>query len=403
MTVQSKKEYAQEHPQLVHSLLEDHTQKKQPRLLLITENTLGFGHRRAAEALQVAWRAVTGQEATIETTLPEKLTLSYNHIYGQTLQHARFLWGLAYASERMSSRLFRHGFALQSMAKAEHLIQTYRPDIVLVTHALPVAVFGKLKRKGFSFQLSVAVTDFDANGFWIDRDVDRYYLAHAFLIQRLHRRYRIPLPTMRATGIPIMAPPLFDPSDLRKKLNLPLDLPIILIAGGGEGLIDVRKMIPALDQLSEPFAMVIMTGHNEALWQYLHTQSSLHHPFIVKRYVDNFLDYLMASELIISKPGGLTLSEIFAVGRPSILIQPIPGQETRNLKFVRRYDAALIARDIDTLVKTVRDLLLNSTQRHDLAARALSLGKKDAAYTIVHDLLERAHSHNPSSKIVSAR
>ncbi|MBE3594542.1 MAG: hypothetical protein IMX04_05830 [Candidatus Carbobacillus altaicus] len=397
MTLGSKE---RSHP--VHTPLEDRTRTTPPRLLLVTENTLGFGHRRAAEALQAAWHTLTGEQALIETTLSEKLTLSYNLIYGQTLQHARFLWGLAYASERMSSRLFRHGFALQSMEKAQHLIKTYRPDIVFVTHALPVTVFGKLKRKGAPFKLAVAVTDFDVNGFWIDKNVDRYYLAHASLIQRLYRRYRVPPHTMLASGMPIFTPPPLDPPMLRKKLDLPTDLPLILIAGGGEGLIDVRKIIPTLDRLNDPFAFIIITGRNEALWRSLQSHRTLNHPLIVKRYVENFLDYLTASDLIISKPGGLTLSEIFAVGRPSILIQPIPGQESRNLKFVRRHATALIAHNIDELTHAVSDLLQSPQKRCDLAQRAAALGNKEAALTIARDLLLLRDNDNDEAVFVSA-
>ncbi|MBE3595930.1 MAG: glycosyltransferase [Hydrogenibacillus sp.] len=380
------------------------------RILIATEATLGMGHKRAAEALKIAIeREAPDSEVALTTALVPQAEALFNHLYGQALSHMPYVWGAAYASERVTSTLFKHAFGMRALSRARSIVEHLNPDIVITTHALSVPAFARLKRQ-YPFFLAVAVTDFDANGFWINRRrVDRYFVAHAEVAARISRRYRLPLTRFVPSGIPI--DPLFaDPAlemkakGLRRALQIPADEPLIVLMGGGEGLLDMAALIQALDALPNPFVLTAVTGRNAALraaLERLNDERRLRHRLIVRGYVTDAPVWLAAADIIFTKPGGLTLSEVLALGKPAVLFQPIPGQETRNVRFIMKHGAALLAPDIDEAAAKLRTLLCDPAERNALSARARALGKPDAAREIVRTLF--ASTTARTAPVVDAR
>jgi len=225
--------------------------------------------------------------------------------------------------------------------------------------------------------------------------------------KRISARYHLPEERFIPTGIPIH--PVFAAGEeekrrrreeKRKELEISEE-PLILLFGGGEGLFDFPSLIHALDKLTLPFSLLVLTGRNTFLWETLQTlRSSLHHKLIPYGFLQNpqeILDIYLAGDLLITKAGGLTVSEALAVGLPMILHRPIPGQESRNTKYLLEKEAALYAPRADILLRTVEFLLREPGRRQELAERARALGKPDAALRIArHMLALYAKSRKPA-------
>ncbi|MBT9281650.1 MAG: glycosyltransferase [Hydrogenibacillus schlegelii] len=365
-----------------------------PNILIVTEATLGMGHTRAAEALRDAFLTEAPDAVVrVTTALVPQAEALFNRLYGQTLARMPHLWGAAYASERWTSILAKRAFGVSGLSRAKELFDAFRPDVVVSTHALSVPPFARLKRRR-PFTLAVAITDFDANGFWINRRVDHYFVAHPDVARTLAARYRLDVGRFQATGIPI-DPRFADPTlperarALRAALGLGPAEPLVLLMGGGEGLLDMPTVLQALDRRPEPFAVAAVAGRNGALRETLENlRSRLSRRLIVAGWITETATWLSAADVVVTKPGGLTLSELFALGKAAVLLQPIPGQETRNVHFVERHGAATVVDDAEEAARTVGALLGDPDRRAALEAAARRLGRPEAARTIARTLLE---------------
>jgi len=110
--------------------------------------------------------------------------------------------------------------------------------------------------------------------------------------------------------------------------------------------------------LEDEFVLGVITGQNTELYlKLLDEKPRLRHPLRLYGYVDNMEDFMLAADLLISKPGGLSASEALASGLPLIIMQPIPGQEERNSRFLVQQRVALKAETMEEVADLVRHLL----------------------------------------------
>lgn len=153
--------------------------------------------------------------------------------------------------------------------------------------------------------------------------------------------------------------------------------------GGGLGIGPLETMMRALDAVSEPLCAVAIVGRSkrseQRVLEYAHR---IHHPLRVERFVNNVHDYMHASDLLITKPGGLTSSEALAAELPMVLFKPLPGQEERNTRYLVQRRAAVRAKNERDLTKTVQTLLASPVKLAQMRAAMESLRKPDAAAQI---------------------
>jgi len=97
---------------------------------------------------------------------------------------------------------------------------------------------------------------------------------------------------------------------------------------------------------------------------------------------------MAASDIAVTKPGGLTSSECLAMGLPMIVISPIPGQEERNADYLLENGAALKAHDAAVLEFKLRGLLGTPSKMCEMRNAALKFGRPHAAAEILKIVLE---------------
>ena len=155
------------------------------------------------------------------------------------------------------------------------------------------------------------------------------------------------------------------------------DKKTLLIMGGSMGHGDLENIIEDLDGIDIDFQIISVCGSNKSLKKKIDNM-------IIKKGIYNFgfvdnVDLLMdASDLIITKPGGLTSSESLAKGIPMILINPIPGQEERNVEFLVNNGLGIMASETYPVDEAIYQLINNKDRIESIKKMAAVFGKPKA-------------------------
>jgi processive 1,2-diacylglycerol beta-glucosyltransferase len=367
--------------------------------ILIATITAGAGHLQAAAALEEAWLKAHPRDVveridllTFFSPLHKKI---YRDGYVKLIAHAPELWGMVFSKmddPKLVRRLARWKKTLgsNSARKFARFVKRFAPDAVLCTHYLPVELLGGLRQDWPApppLTVSI-VTDFEAHALWMDAHVDLYCVAAEETKARLVARGADAAQVL-ATGIPISAKfsSSIDAAAVRKQYGLRDDLPILLVLSGGFGMGPVAEILAGLDQIQRPFQTLVVAGRNEELRRDLAAQDRKH-PTHVLGFVTNMHELMAISDLLVTKPGGLTTSEAMAMGKPLFILNPIPGQEAANSDFLLERGAAAKVNSVDDLPFRL-DQLLASKKLAAMARAAKTLGRPSAAADVCQAVSER--------------
>jgi processive 1,2-diacylglycerol beta-glucosyltransferase len=364
--------------------------------ILIATITAGGGHLQAAAALEEAWHAMRPRDVIERVDLQKFFSPLHKKIhsdgYVTLVERAPELWGLLFKTTdnpRLVRRLakIRRAFPPGSTLRCIRYFRKFKPDIVFCTHYLPVEILGKAREKWDKPPLAVCVvTDFEAHALWMGDAVDFYCVAAEETKARLVARGAT-AENILVTGIPIAAK-FSNPVDsiaVRRRYGLRDDLPTLLVLGGGFGMGPVAEILCELDKIDQPFQTLVVAGRNEELRRELAVHDRKH-PTHVLGFVSNMHELMAVSDLIITKPGGLTSS--LSMGKPLFILNPIPGQEAANSDF-------LLERGTAAKVNRVEDLpyrlgqLLGSKKLLQMGDAAKALGHPFAATDVCLEALRR--------------
>jgi processive 1,2-diacylglycerol beta-glucosyltransferase len=374
--------------------------------ILIATVTAGGGHLAAAAALNEAWGVLRPGDVVERLDLSKFFSPLHRKIhadgYVKLVEHAPELWGMLFAktdNPKVARRINRiqQLFPSRSRVRFARFVKQFKPDAVLCTHYAPLEVLGQMRTKGESRRkTSVAqsplcvsvVTDFEAHALWMDPGVDLYCVAADETKARLVSR-GAPAENVVATGIPISAKfsSKLGARAVRKTLGLRDDLPVLLVLSGGFGMGPVAEILAELDKATGDFQTVVVCGRNEELRRELAGQDHKH-PTRVLGFASNMHELMAVADLIVTKPGGLTSSEVLAMGKPLLIVDPIPGQEAANSDFLLERGAAAKANRVEDLPFRVEQLL-GSKKLVEMAKAAKALGRPRAAQAICREVVRR--------------
>lgn len=369
------------------------------RLLLLSASA-GAGHTRAAQALEETAKQLSGFSEIRHVDILDFTSKLYRKAYAgsylRMIDNAPEIWGYLYQKtnrvrEDGWEKKFTRIYDKVEFAGFRNFVREFKPDAVISTHFLTGQIFAPYRRKNRdTFPLAYVITDFDTHAFWVEKTVDRYFVA-SDEIKAVLAGKGIEEKRISVTGIPIM--PAFsknyDAEVIRKKLGLSSKIPTVLIMSGGAGVGSMEETVQVTLE-SGPVQVLAVAGKNEALKKKLEKlrpeNGSTIHAF---GFVNTIAEMMSVSDLAITKSGGLSTSECLAMSLPMIVREPVPGQEERNCDFVVEAGAGVRANGVDSLRYKLKTLLAdrNRLQRMRLAAR--SVGKPDAASTILKSTLSR--------------
>lgn len=369
--------------------------------VLIATVTAGGGHLAAAAALEEAWKAVRPkdglQRVDVLDYTPRFFRKAYSQGYVKMVEHAPELYGAVFRRTdnaslvRRMTRL-RRALSLLPAARFISFLKRLKPDIVVCPHFLPLEILGHLQGRGGAWKppyLVCVVTDFEAHALWMEPAVRLYCVAAEETAGRLAVRGVDPA-AVAVTGIPVAGKFSLPVAAAvaRRQLGLRDDLPVVLVLSGGFGMGPVAKILAALDNSGEQMQLIVVCGRNRDLRRDLAGRDR-RHPTQVLGFVENMHELMAAADLILTKPGGLTSSEALAVGKPLVILDPIPGQETANADFLLERGAAVKLNSVDDLPFRV-ERLLGSRKLASMADAAKALGRPGAARAVCEEAVRRA-------------
>jgi processive 1,2-diacylglycerol beta-glucosyltransferase len=329
--------------------------------IIITYASCGTGHRRAAEAVYNYFKENCPAhdlkiiDALQKTNFVFRNLYSYGYLF--LVNHALWLWHSCFWLTSVSclrplvNILIPIINRLNAKNFSNFLIQE-KPDFIISTHFFPSEIATNLKRiNKFNSKLISVITDFGIHPFWILAGTDMYIVASRFskeqlILEGVHEDI------IKDFGIPIDSKFLkqYEKDILCKKFEIEPNKFTILISTGSFGIGQIEEIV---DSLYKEVQILVVSAHNKILYARLRKRN---YPNArVFGFIDNMQELMAVSDMIITKPGGLTISESLAMGLLPIFITAIPGQETENAKILAKKSIGLNLKDIASLKDIVLD------------------------------------------------
>lgn len=354
----------------------------------------GQGHTKAAQVIHryLAQHAPDADLRLIDAldySVPS-LKWSYLDGYNFLIRRAQWLWFVIFHGSalrlpfRFTDRLNRFFNHLNSRALYE-LLARERPDIVICTHFLPSQVAAELKIKGtIQSCLVTVITDFGVHPFWIAEGTDMYSTASS-ATQRTIERMGVAAGKAIVTGIPVAPGEITgDPSELRKRLGLDPNAFTVLLVTGSFGIGPLERIARLLRKECQ---VLVVCARNTALFDRL---VAARLPNVkVYGFVQNMNELMAASDIIVTKPGGLSISELLVLNAVPVFISAIPGQETENVRTLRQENVGTYCRTPEAVYRTVRAFIQSPEKLRASRAAVSRVRKPNSAEEICNAIRAR--------------
>lgn len=347
------------------------------RILILSAKT-GGGHMRAAQALKAVINE-RDSEAVVEIIdALEYVNHYFNKVvvdgYKFSAMKVPKLYGLFYRAANKDNAIYK--FMQKTNAifakKFIPLLMDFKPDAVVTTHPFPSIMFSRLREKGITnIPLISIITDFASHSAYINPCVSEYVVSSVQMVDELES-LGIDRNTVHPVGIPI--DPIFYKQDDNKaehlkELGFNPELKTVLIMAGSFGVTDILKIYENINEIDLDFQIIVITGKNTKLFDAFNSilscnenmrvgqpernfdedkepsrkelKCSVTKPTKLIYFTDEVYKYMHIADLIITKPGGLTVSESLASCLPMALFKAIPGQETDNSEYLCNNNLAI--------------------------------------------------------------
>lgn len=307
--------------------------------------------------------------------------------YHGMLKRKPDIWDYLYDNDNVRERTkkFRTMLHKLNSVKLRRLIEWYRPDIVICTQALPCVAMAEYKRmNGNDIPVVGVVTDYGVHAYWMDPDVDLYIVPTAAEKERLVG-LGVDNNKIEVIGIPV-SPRFCVPLDnkrLKLRFGIDSDRKVVLLMGGSQGMISMDEIVRYLVKLPLDIHLVVVCGVNKELYKTLKKlQPRLKVPISLYGYINNIEELMSIADLLVTKPGGLTITEALVKGLPMVILNPIPGQEAKNTEFLIRNKAAVAAKDARDVARQVGDLASNPSVLRQMRQSISNIASPTAAFEI---------------------
>ncbi len=368
------------------------------RDILILTASAGAGHLIAARAVEHALRA---QAPDVRVDVLDVLAISnilfrklYAGGYLGLVRHLPTAMGWLYdAMDRPggrgqdAARVWIQN--LNKLPTVRYLLQR-RPGLIVNTHYLPAEIVAQMRRADQLNCPQVTITtDYETHRIWAQEPAERYYTAtedgKVYLTT-----WGVAPERVRVTGIPVRPgfDQALDPREARQRCGLDSNRPVVLLLCGGFGVGPIAGLLHELVIMPGAAQVVVIAGRNEGLRSRLERQAAgAPRPVRVVGFTEQMHEWMRAADVVVTKPGGLTVAESLACGLPLVVVNPIPGQETRNADYLLEHGAAIKVNNARLLGHRVSGLLEDRPRLERLRAAAQAIARPHAARDIAADAL----------------
>jgi processive 1,2-diacylglycerol beta-glucosyltransferase len=306
--------------------------------------TAGQGHHQTAMAISDYFKSKNVESRVVDVLkyFAPAISEVVSKSYLMSTKHIPLAYGRAYAmaenKDPNREKVMSHITSTIIGKKLERLVIQYMPDAIICTHVFAAQILTRIKAfKGLSIGI---ITDFTIHPYWEDTNMDYYVTASELLTLQANKK-GIPTERLLPIGIPIQEKftKRLTKQQAREKLGIE-DKKTVLIMSGSMGYGNLYSHVRKMDELDFDFQIMSVCGRNKQakkLIDKINTKRNIYN----FGYVDNIDVMMDAADVLVTKPGGLTVSEALAKSVPMILLKPIPGQEERNTEFLLNNGVAM--------------------------------------------------------------
>lgn len=366
------------------------------KVLILSCNT-GEGHNSAGKALMECIR-LHGDEADMLDIMllgGKRVSRYVGGGYVGVVKHAphffHFLYklgGLISSSKRKSPVYYANALLAKPL---KHYLDEHDYDIIVTPHLFAAETLTYMKHRNMLEQKVVAIeTDYTCIPFWEETDCDYYIIPHKELKAEFAGR-GIPEKKLKAYGIPVrqaFSDPRV-PKAARQLCQIPEDAHVYLTMSGSMGFGKIQLFTAELLRRIQPDEFIIVIcGNNKKLYKILKTEFKRFSNVRILGYTEHIAAYMDASDVLFTKPGGLTSTEAAVKGIPIIHTTPIPGCETKNLEFFTSRGLSATSGKFYGQILAGQTLLRNTRRQEAMRAAQSKTIPGDAAFR-TYKLLRR--------------
>ncbi len=281
--------------------------------------------------------------------------------------------------------------------KLLRLLREKNPDLIISTHPFSSQMCSYLKRKGkITAKIATIMTDFAPHDQWlVGSDFTDYFFVANSKMKDYLISTNIPQNKVFITGIPLSSRFLekYDRKEILAKFELEDGKKNILFFGGGEFGLGKSRTFEILDTLiktAKDMQIIAISGKNEKMktkFDEIVKNNYASNRVKILKFTNQVPELMSISDVVVTKPGGMTTTESLACGLPMIIINPIPGQEEENAEFLEKKKVGIWIKKNDDVSKILHDLFSNPNQLNEMKNNALLIGHPNSTKDICDILL----------------
>lgn len=363
---------------------------KNPRVLILTAS-YGSGHVIAAKALDEAFRK-KGIEPVVFDIVLEGGRIEKNAaaFYELLMKRGHFVW--KFYHERIMP--IRRGSSIRKVYELLHRgkffkdIKKVNPDVIIATMDTAGLIASLYKRENPNVKIYTVITDYVAHPLWIWKNMNAFFVGSEDLKRKLVSN-GIDKEKVMVSGIPVRLQfeNEISKEEARKKLGILEDKLVILISAGSFGSVPVKDILRSIPFPLETFVVILAGRRTDLVSKYAQMLQEHHVTGRIVEFTNNMNEYMRASDLFISKAGGISVAECLAAGLGAVYTNNFPGHEAGNASYAQVNGVALIMQNKRDLKNLLEKLLKNKEAIRKMGTASKKLGKADAAVRIVSEVI----------------
>lgn len=308
----------------------------------------------------------------------EKIYLDSTKYNGSIFKLAYKL-GEAYSKTGIASPVY----ALNKLGKNKlySYIKNNSYDLIISSHLFPAMAVTTLKKEGKDIKLINIATDYHAIPFWEETKPDYFVIPHSSLKNDFIKK-GFKEETLLDFGIPVSS----SFHKVKNNLNLLTNKEIVLITSGSMGFGKMKDIVKSLLDSIPNIYVIAICGNNKELYSELQKIDIPN--LLVRGYVNNINEYIASSTIVLTKPGGLTSTEVGVIKKPMIHIMPIPGVENYNAEFFKKNNLSLVSNNIEEVKINTAKLLKDKNMQNMMTENQSKVINRDSAKDLVEFVLK---------------
>jgi len=361
--------------------------------VLILSASYGNGHHQAAKSIEDEFYRQGVEKVVFSDLYAESYPKAANITRSLLLKGFKYGSPVYKAFYYGTDKLSNTGvsFFLQQLGRAriKELISLHQPKCIITT--FPLLAAPQLRNKDhYSIPTYTVITDYCLHSLWVHPYIEKYFTASHKVKEEL-MKHNVNADKIVVSGIPIRS--TFEQSitkeQIYEKYQLKKDSKIITVLAGASGLLkNTDKICEELLQTRQS-QVVVICGNNETLYKkLLPLAESYGEKIRLFKYVEDIHEIFDVSYCMITKPGGISITEAASKKTPLILYKPIPGQERENASFFEKTGAGIIANNVKETIQAVEDLIINQEKQASMKQALSEIYQPHSSKVIVQEIMK---------------